>query len=244
MKKMFLYGMVILVSIAFSSLFWLYGLYQGKLADAQESFSAFDFQDADRNYGDAEQYLNYGRNVPWLLDPEFIDIKNRRSEARYWLGHYDDLVSGVQVQPGSDNNSNPAEYFLQGNAFYRILETEKDKAKVLSLLDLAISKYVDAINGDTANLNATFNYEYLLMIRNGVPNGKPKLPLKQKSKGRSGEDKGDQPGQDSNIHGQEGAQSVSKDTDKILIRVPISGDESKEKGNDNVGKGVIKRKKG
>lgn len=243
MKKILFYGMVILVSLAFSSLFGLYGLYQGRLADAQESFSAFDFEDADSNYNDVENYLNYSRNVPWLLNSEWIDIKNRRSEVRYWLGRYDDLISDLQSQPSSENSSNPDEHFIQGNAFYRILEKEKEKARVTGLLDSAISKYADAINGDTSNLNAAFNYEYLLQVRDDVPNGKRKLPLKSQSNGQPGGDRGDRPGQDSNIHGQEGAQSVLKNTDKILIHVPMSGDEPKE-NDENAGKGVIKRKKG
>lgn len=228
MGKIVLCGMVILVSMASSSLFGLHGFYQRKLADAQESFSVFDFQDADSNYSDAEKYLNYGRNIPGLLNSELISIKNRRSEVRYWLGRYDDLISD----------------FYQGNALYRILETEKDKAKVIGLLDSAISKYAEAIDGDTSNLNAAFNYEYLLQLKNDISNGKRKLPLKQQVNGQSmASNKGDRSGQDGNIHGQEGAQPMFKETDKILIHVPTSGDESREKGSDS-GKGEIKRKKG
>ena len=243
MRKIILYGMVILFSVAFSSLFGLYGLYQGKLADAQESFSVFDFQDADRNYNDAANYLNYGRDIPWLLNSELISIKNRRFEVRYWLGRHEDLVSNFQLQTGFDNNSDPDEYFIQGNAFYRILEIEKDKIKVIGLLDSAISKYAKAVDGDTFNFNAAFNYEHLLKVRNDISGGKRKLPVKQQAKGQSGKKEGNQHSQDSSIHGQEGNQSVIKDTDKILIHVPMSEEESKEKGND-AGKGKIKKKKG
>lgn len=244
MKKIILCGLVILVSVSFSSLFGLYGLFQEKLADAQESFSVFDFQDADSNYGDAEKYLNYGRDIPWLLNSEWNDIKNRRLEVKYWLGHYDELINNFQLQYSLENNSISGEYFLQGNSFYRILETEKDKTKVVSLLDSAISKYADAINGDNDNLNAAFNYEYLLQVRNDVLSGKRKLPMKQPSMKQPKEGKSNQFGQDSNIYGQEGAQpALLGGTDKILIHVPTSGDELKEKSN-SAGKGVLKRKKG
>jgi len=245
MRKIFLYSMVALVSIAFASLAGLYGLYQGRLADAQESFSTFDFKKADDSYGMAEKYLRYGRNVPWLLDAEFVDMKNRHSQANYWLGQYEELAGDFQTQPGQAKGSDPENDFIRANAFYRLLEKETDKSRVLNLLDKAIVGYTDAINGDSGNFNAAFDYEYLAKTREEVSSGKKKLPLNQPGKDKKPmQGDGDQSGQPGNIHGQEGAQLKAEGAEKIRIYVPKSGDEAKEKGGENAGKGTITRKKG
>ncbi len=248
MKKIILYGTIISVALVLSALFGLYGLYQNKLAEAQESFSAFDFEDADKNYGEAEKYISYGNSIPWLLSSERASLKSSRLEANYWLGRYEDLTSEFQLQPAFDRILSPQESFIKGNAFYRILEIETNKTKVIGLLDVAILKYTEAINGDSSNSDAVFNYEYLLQVRNDVSSGKKKLPLKQQGREQSpGKNNGNQSGQESSIHGQEGAQSAAKGTDKMQIHVPMSEDESKGKNGksqDGVGKGGVQRKRG
>ncbi len=249
MKRLITCIFLILVSCIFAGAVVAYGLYENKMANAEESFATFDFPGADSIYQEIEGSLEYGTRFPGFLNGWRKDIREHRRAGQYWQKRYVELIKEASGSVGPSEGVDPNAEFITANSFYRIVQGEKDKKKVLEFLDRAVSAYRNVVADDPANFNAAYNYEYLLQTRNSVSSGKRTLPLNQPNRlgksnpGKEPSEKGDQPGSEPGIHGQEGA-SPKEAMDKIKIHIPTAPDESKGEGGDDAGKGDLRRRRG
>jgi hypothetical protein len=231
MRRLVVYSFLILLVLVMSGLLVAYGFYEFKTAQAIELFAAFDFKSADSIYQNLEKNLDYGRRVPTVLDKWRNELKISRARVMYWEKNYPELISNEgQDQDGENSNLR----FIRANASYRNVENEKNKKNKKNLakgMENAIHGYVYTIRNDSENLNAAFNYEYLLRVRsdtttNKKPSGEPSSPIQ-------------------GIHGQKGQQVQRGDEGKIRIHIPLTDEEAdKLKGEKDAGKGDFKRKGG
>ena len=229
MRKAAVYLLFIFAALALALAITAYGLYQIEVAKAEESFLVFDFADAEAKYRSIRKHLDRGRRIPWLGD-SITGIEVRKAEVDYWQREYRNLTSRNVVD---QQIQNPTSSFIRANSFYRSIESDKDRKKVIEGLESAIAAYLETIKGDEWNVNAVFDYEYLVRLRNDAAKRKRPLPIKKPGEGNLA------------IHGQEGQQAKESGTNTIKIHIPISGEEIKklQEGQD-AGKGEVKRGKG
>jgi len=213
-----------------SGLLVAYGFYELKTAQATESFAAFNFKSAEDIYQSLEKNLDYGKRVPILLDKWRNELNISRARVKYWEKNYADLFDyedSGQDKDGEDPNLR----FIKANASYRNAEKEKDKKNLVEGIESAIIGYIYTIRNDSENLNAAFNYEYLLRVRSDTT--KNKKPSGEPSNSIQG------------IHGQKGQQVQREDEGKIRIHIPLTNEEGEEQKNGkDAGKGDFKRKGG
>ncbi len=228
MRRLVVYSFLILLVLAISGSLVAYGFYEFKTAQATELFAAFDFKSADSIYQNLEKNLDYGQRVPTILDKWRNELKISRARVKYWEKNYSELISNEgQDQDGE----NPNLRFIRANASYRNIESEKNKKNLAEGMENAIHGYVYTIRNDSENLNAAFNYEYLLRVRsdttkNKKPSGEPSSLIQ-------------------GIHGQKGRQVRGEDEGKIRIHIPLTNEEGEEqKGEKDAGKGDFKSKGG
>lgn len=248
------YLAVILAMLAISSLFFLYGFYESKIAAAHEKFSVLDFGGADAVYQELENYLNQAKWVPKVLEGFKKELKNKRMDVRYWQGDYSGLISEIH---NFENNGlrNWKPKFVLGNSLYRSVTGEKDRKKVSDTLGSAVFSYASAVAENPDHFDSAFNYEYLSRVKKEVELQKKPLPLdknqpgQKKKSGKSGNNQQEGSGQkNERIFGEEGFQQEGAGKDKIKIFVPLQPDEKEgektSKEGEGVGKGKVKRGKG
>lgn len=229
MRKLAMYLILILLVLGMSGSLALYGFYEFKTAEAVKLFAAFDFRSADGIYQGLEKNLDYGRKMPILLDKWRDELKISRARVKYWEKDYFGLID--DEDSGQDReNENPSFRFIRANANYRNVETEKDKKNLIEGIERAINGYIYTIRNDSENLNAVFNYEYLLRVRNDTSKNKKSEKPSSSSQG---------------IHGQKGRPVESESEEKIKIHIPLDSEEAeKPKDGQDAGKGDFKRKGG
>lgn len=247
MKKMIMAGLVGLVLFVAAIGLGSYGYYQVILARAQEHIDRMEYVKAEKVYADFEQEQLYFLRLPWADEMIGRHLRWKKSELRYWQEKYAEFVAQAQ---GSD----PEIQFIQGNSFYRAIQHETDRKKVLEFLDTALQIYAGVIKNEPGSFNAVYNYEYLHRVRDQVAQGKRPLPLKipgQKTLGDQSRTNLPGEGQEGTgrekgpaIHGQPGQSSgVAGRRDQIKVHTPTTNEENPDLGP-GIGKESIKKKKG
>jgi len=227
MRRLAVYSSLILLVLVMSGLLVAYGFYEFKTAQATELFAAFDLRSADDIYQDLEKNLDYGQRIPILLDKWRNELEISRARVKYWEKNYSRLIDNGSDHDGED----PDLRFIRANASYKNVEIEKDKSRLLEGIESAINGYIYTIRNDSKNLNAAFNYEYLLRVRSDTT----------KNKKHNGQPLSSSPG----IHGQRGKQAEGEDEGKIKIHIPLTNEEGEEsKDGKDPAKGDVKRKGG
>lgn len=229
MRKLAVYLALILAVLVVSGSLALCGLYEFKMAKAIELFAAFDFRSADGIYQNLEKNLDYGRRMPILLDKWKNELKISRARVKYWEKNYFELIDNGYN--GQDQESeNPNLRFIRANASYRNVEAEEDKKNLIEGIEQAINGYIYTVRNDSENLNAAFNYEYLLRVRSDTIKNKKNEKPSSSSQG---------------IHGQKGKPVEGESEEKINIHIPFDNEEAeKPKDGQDAGKGDFKRKGG
>jgi tetratricopeptide (TPR) repeat protein len=246
MKKVL--GQVVVALVLFGVGFacWMAGQLQRRVADAHEELALLRYNAVDAEYGDLEQAMGYLRRVPWLADNVVSDIEEHRATAEYWQGRYDALA------PQRDANGNvaelePAVQALAANAVYRTGQRESgDRQALLRRLDAALKTYTELLKKDPNNIDAAYNYEYMVRMRDTTSKAKPATgkredPARALQKLTGIVMAGDLP-EGRTVHGEPGTPPPNTDMTQFKMHIPIRPDE--RQGGSDAGQGKQKIRKG
>jgi hypothetical protein len=222
MKRIGWLAVVSLILIVSGSIAMLCGSYEGKIAQAHESFVVLSIDEADGIYEEIQHYIEgYDRYIPLVFDDLKDSLEIERVEFDYWRNSYDSVTA--------IDSENSRVRFIVANALYRSVQGEEDVQIVLAALDSAINNYSQSIETDGSNFDAVFNYEYLLTVRDKVVREEKPLPIQG------------QEGQNESPHGIKGKPAEGEDMSRFKIWIPAS---SEELGGTDAGKGEFERKSG
>lgn len=220
-----------------------YGYYQVILVRAQEHIDKLEYAAAEKVYQDFEKERARWLRLPWAGEIVKRHLAGKKSALRYWQGKYTELV---QQAPGPD----PETRLIQGNAFYRAIEKETDRQRVLKFLDAALQIYAAVVREKPSSFDPVYNYEYLYRARDEISKGKRSLPLKAPGQKKPGDQAAAMPGEGKEkgerqvIHGQPGTNpSVAGQPGKIKVHAPTKNEEESKKGP-GAGKENVQKKKG
>ncbi len=196
-----------------AGLFLAGGRVERRLAAAQRDLATLNVAASARTYEEIAPYLDYAERIPWMWNDLRHDIQARRAAIRYWRSEYDSLVADYRDLNSPDARNNLALQFIVANAAYRASQrVEPDRQEVLGALDRAIAVYFRVLQNSVGHLDAAFNYEYVIRLRDDIASG-GELP-----EGR----------RDQNILGREGDQPEDAEMEEIIIYVPLGMDETPE----------------
>ena len=213
-----------------AGLFLAGGRVERRVAAAQRDLATLNVTTPARTYEEIAPYLDYAERIPWMWSDLRDEIRARRAAIRYWRSEYDSLVADYRDLNSPDARNNLALQFIVANAAYRASQrVEPDRQEVLRALDRAIAVYFRVLQNGVGHLDAAFNYEYVIRLRDDIASG-GELP-----EGR----------RDQNILGREGDQPEDAKMEEIIIYVPLEMDEAPEmEAEPTIGEGQPIRRRG
>ena len=147
------------------------------------------------------------------------DAKSVETAAAYWQGDYEAVADNTDAK------------LLAANAAYRNMRKAGGSWQaVVGRMDTLVKQYAEILRDDPNNMEASFNYEYVVRLRQVIAARKqPVAPVSATDTGLT-------------IHGFAGAPPEEADMKKFKMIVPMRPDERLEA--EKAGKGTTKVKKG
>jgi hypothetical protein len=208
----------------------------GHLADAQEQTATQRYDEAAESLDAAEECLFYARWLPWIGGEPLREVAARRAALRYWRGDFEALLPEGDPVASVDESNVPLQ-FVVANAVFRDNLAKAtaapsgnpamDRTALLQALDEAASGYMTVLKSQRFYADASFNYEYLVSLREEAAKGR--RPPQQ-------------PGQSADM-GESGAPSPAPATQQFEIYIPLESNEKAPEGGD-AGKVTAKERKG
>jgi hypothetical protein len=224
MKSVALPLVVAILVAAAGAVSWRHGRAERQIAETHRRLALMQFAATERA---ADNMAGTG-NLPLVRgdDDAATDIRRVRATARYWTGAYDGVAPSRDA--GERVTETDAQLLLVGaNAAFRDAQRERDRTAAARRLDAVLRNYADVLKATGSLPDATYNYEFVARLRDGVQRGRPAVApvLHQAS-----------------IHGTSGAPPPNTDMNKFKIMIPRRSEERKE--DDRAGKSPLKTRKG
>jgi tetratricopeptide (TPR) repeat protein len=225
---------------------WMAGQLERRVADAHEELALLQYNAVEAEYGDIEQALGFLRHVPWVADNLMTDVQEHHATAEYWQARYDALAPRHDAN-GAIIDQPPAVLALAANAAYRTGQREAgDRQTMLRRLDGALKTYTELLKKDPGNVDAAYNYEFLVRLRDAASKAKPPAskredPARALQRPTGVVMAGDLP-EGRTVHGEPGAPPPNTDMTQFKMHIPVRPDE--RQGGSDAGQGQKKIRKG
>jgi hypothetical protein len=212
----FAQAIIAILLVAAGAILWRSSEMERRLAAAERDLVML--RNADAATGAAQPGGRLAALMPGA-GASAADAKSVEATAGYWQGNYDAAAD------------NPEAKLLAANAAYRKMRQAGGSWQaVVGRMDTLVKQYAEILRDDPSNAEASFNYEYIVRLRQVIAARKqPVAPV---------------PGADSTltIHGFAGAPPEESDMKKFKMIVPMRPDERLEA--EKAGKGTTKVRKG
>ena len=150
----------------------LAGRLERRVALADRQLATLNLSGAARAYDEIADSLSVTRRVPWLLRGTRAEVAVRQAAVRYWRGDYAPLVSDYTSADSPSMADNLDLQFVVANADYRSVQRPGSSQEIaLGTLDHAIEVYQRLLEGNAGHLEAAFNYELMVRLRNTIAAG-------------------------------------------------------------------------
>jgi hypothetical protein len=234
MKRSFGIIVGVLLLAVFGGVALIAGMYERRMAIAQEDMVVLDFADPQVEYTSLQQDLE---KWPWVSGRPLQEIRKRRALLQYWQADYGDLVELARVSSQSDEPLDPELQILAANALYRVAQHgPQDKTTVVKNLDTAIRAYSEALRAGNDRPDTAFNYELAVRLREEIVSGR--------RKGGMPNSKVDETKSDPNMHGDPGEPPKDMKVEQFQIRIPMDPKEIKNSQEQAAGTGQQRKRKG
>jgi hypothetical protein len=247
MRRVLGQTVIALALVAVGYVSWTAGQLQRRMADAHEELAMQRYNAADAQYGDIEGSMEYLRKVPWVSEALLTDVRDERAAGDYWQAHYD-VLGPRRDDSGAVLDQQPAELTLTANASFRTSQREAaDRQAMLRRLDSTIKTYTELLKKNPGDVDAAYNYEYVVRLRDTAskakpaPAGKKEDPAKVLQKLTGITMAGDLP-EGHTVHGDPGSPPPNTDMTQFKMHIPIRPDE--RQGGSDAGQGKEKVRKG
>ena len=211
------------------------GLFERRMAIAQEDIAVLDFADPAAEYAALERDV---AKYPWVSQRALREIGRRKAMLQYWQGDYTDLIEVARASSRTEDESavDVEMQVLAANALYRVAQRgPQDRATLLKNLDAAIRAYTESLRAGAERSDVAFNYELAVRMRQEVNGGKRKGLSNVKT---------DDTKTEPNMHGDPGEPPKDLKVEQFQIRIPMDPREIKQSQEQAAGTGAARRKRG
>ncbi len=228
MKTAFQYLVTASILAALAAAAAAAGRVDRRLARAEQRVATFAFDDAEAAYAELERSLDAAGFVPGVFGGARAGLEARRAALRYWRGDYAGLLADYADASAPGVTGNPALQFVLAAAAARAaLDPGAGREQALRALDGAIDVYLGVLQDGAGQLDAAYNYEYLVRLRADLASG-AEMPASRGSR-----------------HGREGQAPEEGALEEIEIYVPVQRDVDPEMDESpTLGAGERIRKRG
>lgn len=243
MKSVVVGALGAVLSFALGWLCWTAAQLERRVAGADRQLAMLQYSDPIAEYDDIEDSIGSLRRVPWLADDVLADARRHRATARYWLADYAPLALERDTN-GKLIEKDPEILFVGANALYRSTRGQAgDRQALIRRLDAVISSYADLMKEHPGYVKASYNYEYVARVRDGIARGRSPQQFDLEASASEGDDSSDDLPQGSTLHGEPGAPPPDKKMEQFKVFAPMRPEE-REAIPDDAGKGQKKVRKG
>jgi len=221
--------------------FYLAGQTEKRLADVHSQLATLHYSDASSESEQVESDLGAARRVPEVGQAAAADLRDTRAVAAYWSGGYSAIAPQKDAN-GVVTETDPQILFLVANAAFRSSQSD-DRVATLRKLDTVVKSYADVLRNSPGHMDAAYNYEYAIRVRDALAKAKPAPAGKTAKATLKAVDEalGDLPA-GTTLHGKPGGPPPATDMAQFKIVIPKRGEERKD--NPEAGKGGLKVRKG
>ncbi len=231
------------VIAAAGAAFYLAGQTEKRLADVHSELATLQYAAASDDSTQVEADLGAARRVPQVGQQAVADLRDTRVTATYWSGGYGAIAPQKDAN-GVVTETDPQVLLVAANAAFRTSHSD-DRAATLRKLDAVVKGYAEVLKDSPGNVDAAYNYEYAIRVRDALAKAKPAPAAKnakaQPKAAAAAEVAGDLPAGPT-LHGRPGGPPPATDMAQFKIVIPKRGEERKE--NPEAGKGGVKVRKG
>jgi hypothetical protein len=241
MKSAFAGLLVAVALLAAGTLSWNQARATRRLADSHQRLAILQYELPD----DDEGVSTVVSRLPGPAATLHEDEQRYRATVNYWLARYESLTE-LTAGTGAPAPSDPAILLLAANAAFRSSAPQgPDRRAAIERLDGVIQGYADVLRKDPSYADASYNYEFVVRLRDALakapPPGRNPRDRKPSSKAPMEELTVDLPAGPT-IHGRPGGPPEGTDMSDFKTITPMRYDEREEQTEP--GRGQTIRRKG
>jgi hypothetical protein len=217
------------------------GQTEQRLADVHKQLATLQFVAAGAGSTEVEQAIGFEQRLPVVGQQAATDVRDVRATSAYWRSDYPSLAPQKDAG-GIVTDTNPTVVFLAANAAFRASQTA-DRNESLRRLDTAVKSYADVVKNSPDHLDAAYNFEYAVRLREALSHPKPgaKMAAAAPKAAAVDEQSADLP-TGPTLHGRPGGPPPAANMNQFKIVIPKRGEERKDAPD--AGKGGAKIRKG
>lgn len=204
---------------------------EARLASAHREIATLAPEAAEQEYGAIEEELALANQLPLVGRALGTDVAGERAMLAYWRGRYGEVPSTEAQLQGV---AQPDTLFLGANAAFRKIAGQRLGEAGAHDIDGVLRLYASLLRKDPEFVDAAYNYEYLVRLRNIV--AKTKASPGDKTAGNKME------APPPSVHGQQGSPPNDTPSDQFNIIVPLRPEERGELMK--AGTGATRQRKG
>ena len=143
-----------------------------RIANADRNLATLNLARAAEQYDALAGSLAATGRLPWLLRNSRNAVAARQAAVRYWDGDYTPIVAHYASADSPSIADNPDLEFVVANADYLSAQRPNSSRDLaLGTLDHAIGVYRRFLEANDGHLDAAFNYELVVRLRNQIAAG-------------------------------------------------------------------------
>jgi hypothetical protein len=143
---------------------WSQATLAQRVATAHQRLATLKY-DEDASVEDA---MSIFTRVPLPGGSVVGDVRAHQATLAYWRSEYQQLMSSSPLSGGNAGNAppDPQVMFVAANAAFRAsMGDSSDRAATIDRLDRVIQAYADVLRIEPANVDASYNYEFVMKFR-------------------------------------------------------------------------------
>jgi len=206
------------------------GLLHRQMARAEQQAVAGGYVESSKILAAVEPYYERASRLPWIGNEQVNEVRAREAAIQYWQRRYGRLAPEGSDPVAAVPADNVDLQFIAANSVFREgIAGARDRASTIGALDAGINAYATVLRHAGRHHDASFNYEYLLRLKDEIEQGRRKAVTAADSE---------------SPHGQGGHSPEQADADKYKVYVPHNQEEIDKNDRDaTAGKAApIKRK--
>lgn len=232
---------IAVVLVVAGAAFYTMGHTEQRLAGVHKQLATLQFVAAGAGSTEVEQAIGLEQRLPVVGQEAATDVRDVRAISAYWRSDYASIAPQKDAG-GIVTDTNPTVVFLAANAAFRAGQTT-DRNESLRRLDTAVKSYADVLKNSPGHLDAAFNYEYAVRMREALAHPKPGARMAAVAPKATAidEESADLPAGPT-LHGRPGGPPPAANMNQFKIVIPKRGEERKDAPD--AGKGGAKIRKG
>ena len=188
------------------------------LADSQEQLVTLESVAIEVDKPTIEEKLGLVGKLPIISTAILSDARRQRTATSYYRANYEAVDS-----PDTENQVDPALFFLSANALFRIALQNEEVSTVVEKLDEAVQAYANLLKKEPGHRDAAYNYEFVVKFRNALA-----AQIKSQTLDRAAQEAERDLPPPPAVHGDEGAPPIDTEEEDFNVIIPLRPEERDE----------------